>query len=117
MPSRWSTPDRKSAALLVVPGGFEVSIRTYCCSSVVTSSCCCAKGTTTENTERKTEDTETYRRKNSDLRVALRDLRGVAVLVRRLRRSIAGRREIERVEQHRERRVRLRAVLRPQPAQ
>src|SRR2546423_12538458 len=42
MPSRSSTPARKSAAFRVSPGGFEVSMRTYCCRSCAASSEDCA---------------------------------------------------------------------------
>src|SRR4051812_25505089 len=41
MPSLSRIAARKSAALRVSPGGFEVSIATYCCSRRVTSSCVC----------------------------------------------------------------------------
>src|SRR6266487_3332538 len=42
MPSRANTPARKSAALRVSPGGFEVSRRTYSWRSRVASSGACA---------------------------------------------------------------------------
>ena len=37
IPSRSNSDARKSAVLRVSPGGFDVSMRTYCCSSCVAS--------------------------------------------------------------------------------
>src|SRR5437773_5645345 len=110
IPSRVSTPATKSAAFRVSPGGFDVSMRTYSWSSRVVSSCVCAA----RDAAATRTDARRTRRTRRDL-VFLRAPRVPrATSVRALRGPIARRRQIQRVEQHREGRVRLRAVLRPQ---
>src|SRR5262245_31364427 len=69
IPSRSRMPARKSAALRVSPGGFDVSIRTYCCSRRTMSSeargagACCAAANDTETGERKKKDAAKERKK------------------------------------------------------
>src|SRR5262245_16706492 len=75
---------RKSAALRVSPGGFDVSMRTYSCSRRVVSSCCCPKSFTTVDTA-KTHTTEDTAINKEIIDLATKNCRGLPVTSRDLR--------------------------------